>query len=62
MYGRQRSLAITALEDKIIQGACVMVLNAIYEEDFLRFSHGSDLDEGRTMRWMLWRSRSPVGR
>jgi len=33
-------LAITALEDKIVQGACVMVLNAIYEEDFLGFSYG----------------------
>src|ERR1700747_44975 len=33
--GRQRPLAVAALEDKIVQGACVMVLNAIYEEDFL---------------------------
>jgi RNA-directed DNA polymerase len=32
--GRQRPLAIAALEDKIVQGACAMVLNAIYEEDF----------------------------
>jgi len=38
--GGQRPLAITALEDKIVQGACVMVLNAIYEEDFLGFSYG----------------------
>ncbi len=38
--GRQRSLAIAALEDKIVQGAAVMVLNAIYEEDFLGFSYG----------------------
>ena len=38
--GRQRPLAIAALEDKIIQGAAVMVLNAIYEEDFLGFSYG----------------------
>jgi len=44
-----------ALEDKIVQGACVMVLNAIYEEDFLGSRTGSDLDEGRSMRWMLWR-------
>ena len=36
--GRQRPLAIAALEDKIVQGACVIVLNAIYEEDFLGFS------------------------
>src|SRR5215208_1619138 len=38
--GRQRPLAIAALEDKLVQGATVMVLNAIYEEDFLGFSHG----------------------
>jgi len=38
--GRQRPLAIAALEDKIVQGACVMVLNAIYEADFLGFSYG----------------------
>jgi RNA-directed DNA polymerase len=35
--GKQRPLAIAALEDKIVQGATVMVLNAIYEEDFLGF-------------------------
>jgi len=38
--GKQRPLAIAALEDKILQGATVMVLNAIYEEDFLGFSYG----------------------
>src|SRR5208282_4460834 len=38
--GQQRPLAIAALEDKIVQGAAVMVLNAIYEEDFLGFSYG----------------------
>jgi RNA-directed DNA polymerase len=38
--GRPRPLAIAALEDKIVQGATVMVLNAIYEEDFLGFSYG----------------------
>jgi group II intron reverse transcriptase/maturase len=38
--GRQRPLAIAALEDKIVQGATVMVLNAIYEEDFPGFSYG----------------------
>ena len=38
--GRQRPLAVAALEDKIVQGACVTVLNAIYEEDFLGFSYG----------------------
>jgi len=38
--GRQRPLAVAALEDKVVQGACAMVLNAIYEEDFLGFSYG----------------------
>jgi RNA-directed DNA polymerase len=38
--GRQRPLAIAALEDKIVQGATAMVLNAIYEEDFLGVSYG----------------------
>src|SRR6516225_8051456 len=38
--GRERPLAIAALEDKIVQGATVMVLNAIYEENFLGFSYG----------------------
>ena len=38
--GRQRPLAIAALEDKIIQRAMAAVLNAIYEEDFLGFSYG----------------------
>jgi RNA-directed DNA polymerase len=38
--GRQRPLAVAALEDKIVQRATTMVLNAIYEEDFLGFSYG----------------------
>lgn len=38
--GKQRPLGITALEDKIVQRAVVMVLGAIYEEDFLGFSYG----------------------
>ncbi|MGY4280943.1 group II intron reverse transcriptase/maturase [Bradyrhizobium sp. LM2.7] len=38
--GRQRPLAIAALEDKIVQRATAVVLNAIYEEDFLGFSYG----------------------
>jgi RNA-directed DNA polymerase len=38
--GRQRPLAIAALEDKIVQRAVVAVLNAVYEEDFLGFSYG----------------------
>jgi RNA-directed DNA polymerase len=38
--GRQRPIAIAALEDKIVQRATVAVLNCIYEEDFLGFSYG----------------------
>ena len=38
--GRQRPIAIAALEDKVVQRATVAMLNAIYEEDFLGFSYG----------------------
>ena len=38
--GRQRPLAVAALEDKIVQRATVAVLRCIYEEDFLGFSYG----------------------
>jgi group II intron reverse transcriptase/maturase len=38
--GRQRPLAVAALEDKVVQRAALAVLNAIYEEDFLGFSYG----------------------
>jgi group II intron reverse transcriptase/maturase len=45
--GKQRPLAIAALEDKIVQGAVAMVLNAIYEEDFLGFSYGFRAGRGQ---------------
>ena len=38
--GKRRPLAVAALEDKIVQGATVIVLNAIYEGDFCGFSYG----------------------
>jgi RNA-directed DNA polymerase len=38
--GRQRPLAVAALEDKIVQRAVAALLNAIYEEDFLGNSYG----------------------
>ena len=38
--GRQRPLAVAALEDKIVQKATAAVLNSVYEEDFLGFSYG----------------------
>lgn len=38
--GRQRSIGVPTLEDKIVQRAVVEVLNAIYETDFAGFSYG----------------------
>jgi RNA-directed DNA polymerase len=38
--GRQRPLGIAALEDKIVQQAVRIVLNQIYEADFMNFSYG----------------------
>ena len=60
--GRQRPLAVAAVEDKIVQGAVAMVLSAIYEVDFLGFSLGSGQDVASTMRWTLWWSGSTAAR
>lgn len=60
--GRQRPLAVAALEDKIVQRAAATVLEAIYEEDFLGFSYGFRPGEDHTMRWTRWRWRSQPGR
>jgi RNA-directed DNA polymerase len=38
--GRQRPIGVVGLEDKIVQRAMVVVLNVIYEQDFLGFSYG----------------------
>lgn len=38
--GRERPLAVAALEDKIVQKATAALLNSIYEEEFLGFSYG----------------------
>jgi group II intron reverse transcriptase/maturase len=38
--GKQRPLGMPVLEDKIVQYATVLVLNAIYETEFLGFSYG----------------------
>src|SRR5262249_3408648 len=38
--GDVTALAVAALEDKIVQRSVAALLNAIYEEDFLGFSHG----------------------
>lgn len=65
--GRQRPLGITAVEDKVVQTAMTMVLNEVYEVDFMGFSYGfrpgrsqhNALDavcvgiERRRVRWVL---------
>jgi RNA-directed DNA polymerase len=45
--GRQRPLAVAALEDKIVQRAVLAVLNEIYEADFLGFSYGFRPERGQ---------------
>jgi RNA-directed DNA polymerase len=45
--GRQRPLALAALEDKIVQRATATVLNQIYEEEFLGFSYGFRPERGQ---------------
>ena len=44
--GGQRPLGVTTLEDKLVQRALVMVLNCIYEEDFVDFSYGFRPERG----------------
>ena len=65
--GRQRPLGITTVEDKVVQTAMTMVLNQVYEVDFVGFSYGfrpgrsqhDALDalcvgiERRRVRWVL---------
>jgi RNA-directed DNA polymerase len=38
--GKQRPLGVLVVEDKIVQYAATLVLNAVYETDFLGFSYG----------------------
>jgi group II intron reverse transcriptase/maturase len=38
---QQRPIGVTGLEDKIVQRATVMVLNAVYEPEFAGFSYGA---------------------
>ena len=38
--GGKRPLGLPTIEDKIVQGAVVEILNCIYEEDFMGFSYG----------------------
>jgi RNA-directed DNA polymerase len=38
---QQRPIGVTAVEDKIVQRATVMILNAVYEPEFAGFSYGA---------------------
>jgi len=38
--GKKRPIGISELEDKIVQRAVTMLLEAVYEQDFYEFSHG----------------------
>jgi hypothetical protein len=50
--GRKRPLGIAVLEDKIVQGAVVEILNAIYRKTFWDSPMGFGQDAERTTRWM----------
>ena len=60
--GKLRPLGIAALEDKVVQQAVVMVLNSIYETDFMGFSYGFRPGRGAhpaldALGWPLRRDR-----
>ena len=44
--GKERPLGIPVIEDKLLQAACAKLLTAIYEQDFLAFSHGYRPERG----------------
>jgi group II intron reverse transcriptase/maturase len=63
--GRQRPLGIQAIEDKVVQQACVNILNEVFEPNFSGFSYGyrpgrsqhdalDALHEGITRRKINW--------
>jgi RNA-directed DNA polymerase len=60
--GRQRPLAVAALEDKIVQRATIGVLNAIYEKTSSGSRTDSDRSAASMMRWTPWSSESPSGK
>jgi RNA-directed DNA polymerase len=55
--GRQRPIGMPAFEDKLVQRAVVMVVGAVYEQDFQDCSYG--FREGRSPHQALheWRER-----
>ena len=60
--GKMRPIGIPALEDKIVQRAVVMVLEPLYEEDFLDVSYG--FRPGRSVHdalGVLWKLAMEMG-
>jgi RNA-directed DNA polymerase len=60
--GTKRPLGIPTFEDKVLQRAVAMVLNAVYEQDFLNCSYG--FRPGRSAHHALealWRATMDVG-
>ena len=60
--GKKRPIGISSVEDKIVQGALVEVLSAIYEQDFLDCSYGfrpgrSAHDALRSLNRVLWEGK-----
>jgi RNA-directed DNA polymerase len=56
--GRQRPIGIPTFEDKVLQRAVTMVLEAVYEQDFLPCSHG--YRPGRSAHTALWELRQEL--
>jgi len=61
--GRERPIAVSALEDKIVQRAAAALLNALLTRKISSGSPtGSGLDGAPMMRWMRWWSGSKAER
>ena len=72
--GRTRPIGISAVEDKIVQGAVREVLEAVYEQDFVECSYGFRPGRGAhdairalnravyqgKVRWILVRQANPT--
>ena len=51
-------MGVPTFEDKVLQRAVVMVLEAIYEQDFMDLAHGFRPDRsGRTLRERAYGNR-----
>ena len=56
-----RPLGIPTFEDKVLQRAVAMVLEAVYEQEFLDCSYGFRPDARRIKRWTSCRGKPPLG-